>query len=114
MRPRAPISSHISELCSIARMRSRPLAVLVVVSSLIACKDPPPPAFSLTNASAPSASTSVQQLPDECEVTIVPGEKVTTAEGEEKIPAGKPLGIGVENGKTYCLFDKKLTPQTTL
>src|SRR5438046_3018367 len=116
MQRRAPISSRTSELCSIARMRSRSLAVLVVVSSLTACKDPPPPAPATNTGtpSAPSASGSIQQLPDKCEVTIFPGEKVTTDEGEEKIAAGKPLGIGVENGKTYCIGDKQLTPATTL
>jgi hypothetical protein len=96
-------------------MRAPLPAIVFVACSLVACKDPPPPAP--TTSTTPSASVSANASAGPtatCNVTIFPGDKVTTPEGEEKIPAGKPLGIGAEGGKTYCLFDKKLTVATKL
>jgi hypothetical protein len=96
-------------------MRAWALSI-VVLGSFAACKDPSPPAPETTTATSASASggSASTNAKAKCDVTIFPGDKVATDEGEEKIPAGKPLGIGVEGGKTYCLADKKLTSATKL
>ena len=102
-------------------MHARPSVLFVAAPFLlVACKDPPSPTNTGTTTTttnppnAPSASGSAPSVAAKCDVTLFPGDKVTTDEGEEKIPPGKPLGIGIEAGKTYCLFDAKLTAATNL
>ncbi len=103
---------------------------LVVATLTVGCKDRPqeptptspnPTASASTSASSASPSSSTSTISatsaaagKPCDVTIVPGEKVT-AEGKDETPSGgKPLSIGIETSHVYCLSGVHFVAGTAL
>jgi hypothetical protein len=97
-------------------------AVLIACTLLAACEDklaasPPSPSSTASAAArpapsatpSPAAPASATPVPA-CDVVIVPGEKI----GDKPLAGTTSVQIDVDPTKSYCVFGKKLTRDTTL